>query len=250
PEFLGPRLEYVYAKGSALKKWDSHIDYVPIISDVDIHIGIHDDMPLFVGSSDDFDVALDLSAKCEGEFIERRPDNLHIPRMQVIETRFLKQSDKYTPPRLKDIRILYGKPVLAEPPPPEMIRTGDLARILEDEEYIVDLPRRILDRTGLDFWAVIRQMCWRVAPSPVRILTQTHNDPIELWSWNRTKIHRELVESGFETLAENYYGFYNSGWKLYLSNFQGLEEYRETVKNGYYVLHECFKIASKLPKNG
>ena len=33
-ETLGERLSYVYAKGSAVKRWDSPIDYVPILSDL------------------------------------------------------------------------------------------------------------------------------------------------------------------------------------------------------------------------
>ena len=40
--FFGDNLAYVYAKGSAIKKWDSSIDYVPVISDIDIHYGVHD----------------------------------------------------------------------------------------------------------------------------------------------------------------------------------------------------------------
>jgi len=245
PQFIGTRLDCVYTKGSANKTWDSYIDYVPIISDVDIHVGIFHDEALFSGSSHDFDGALDLSARCEAEFLRRRPDHFHIPRMQVIETRFLKQNDNYTPPRPQDVRILYGNPTYQEPPTPEIIRAGDLERLFEEEEFVKDLPRRIMDRTGLDFWAVIRAMVWRVAPSPVRILTQNHDDPIDVWSWNRTAIHRELLESGYDTIAKYYHGFYKTGWKLYLSNFQGLDEFRETVKNGYYVLYECLREARR-----
>ncbi|MFW9769230.1 MAG: hypothetical protein ACFFEM_10450, partial [Candidatus Thorarchaeota archaeon] len=39
-EVLGSSLESIYSKGSATKPWESHIDYVPTISDVDIHITI------------------------------------------------------------------------------------------------------------------------------------------------------------------------------------------------------------------
>ncbi|MHA2065893.1 MAG: hypothetical protein ACXABY_16100, partial [Candidatus Thorarchaeota archaeon] len=33
---LGERIDYVYSKGSSMKNWDSPIDYVPVLSDVDI----------------------------------------------------------------------------------------------------------------------------------------------------------------------------------------------------------------------
>ena len=246
PRFFDSRLEYVYAKGSATKPWDSHIDYVPTISDVDIHLGLKDDEPLFGNTSDDFDTAVSLSRQCEEEFLRRRPDHLHVPRMQVIETRFLLQSEKYTPPRPQDIQILYGEPHLQELPTPDIIRTGDLERIFEEKEYVDDLPRRILDRTGLDWWAVIRAMCWRVSPSPVRILTQGHPDPIEVWSWNRTTIHKELLKEGYDNIASYYHGFYDSGWRLYLSEFKGLSEFRSVATNGYYVLFECMKEANNI----
>lgn len=249
PQFFGSRLDSFYAKGSAFKTWDSYIDYVPIISDVDIHICTLGDEPLFLGSSKDFDDALNLSAQCEKEFLRRRPDHLHIPRMQVIETRFLKQIEKYTPPRHQDIRVLYGTPILEEPPSPEIVRSGDLERILADEEFVSDIPRRTLDRTGLDFWAFIRQITWRVSPFPVRILTQNLDDPIDAWSWNRTNIHKALLEAGYDAIAKYYHGFYSAGWELYLSNFQGLDEYREMAKNGYYVLYECLREAHRIRQN-
>ena len=246
PQFFGSRLEYVFAKGSALKHWDSHIDYVPVISDVDIHLGLKNNEPLFGNSTDGFDLAVSLSRQCEDEFLRRRPDHLHVPRMQVIETRFLLQIEKYTPPRLQDIQILYGLPHLQEPPSPDIIRAGDLQRIFDEKEFLDDLPRRVLDRTGLDWWAIIRTMCWRVSPAPVRILTQEHPDPLEVWSWNRTTIHRELLKEGYDTIASYYHGFYDSGWDLFLSEFKGLSEFRTVATNGYKLLIECMKEASNI----
>ncbi|MBY8998426.1 MAG: hypothetical protein KGD60_11900 [Candidatus Thorarchaeota archaeon] len=246
PQFFGSRLEYVYAKGSATKPWDSHIDYVPTISDVDIHIGLKDDEPLLGNTPDDFDLAVSLSRQCEEEFLRRRPNHLHVPRMQVIETRFLLQNVQYTPPRPQDIQKLYGEPHLQKLPSPDIIRAGDLERISDEKEFVDDLPRRILDRTGLDWWAIIRTMSWRVSPSPVRILTQKHSDPLEVWSWNRTTIHRELLKEGYDTIASYYHGFYEYGWSLFLSEFKELSEFRAVVNNGYKLLIECQKEANNI----
>ncbi|MHA2058815.1 MAG: hypothetical protein ACW979_14440 [Candidatus Thorarchaeota archaeon] len=246
PNFFGSRLEYVYAKGSALNQWDSHIDYVPTISDVDIHIGLKNDEPLFGNTPDDFDKAVSLSRQCEEEFLRRRPNHLHVPRMQVMETRFLMRDEKYTPPRPQDIQKLYGEPHLQELPSPDTIRAGDLERIFDEKEFIDDLPRRILDRTGLDWWAIIRIMCWRVSPSPVRILTQKHPVPLDVWSWNRTTIHRELLKEGHGKIASYYHGFYESGWRLFLSEFKGLSEFRAVVTHGYNLLVECMKEANNI----
>jgi hypothetical protein len=166
--------------------------------------------------------------------------------MQVIETRFLLQSEKYTPPRPQDIQILYGEPHLQEQPSPDTIRSVDLERIFDESEFLDDLPRRILDRTGLDWWAIIRIMCWRVSPSPVRILTQKHPNPLEVWSWNRTTTHRELLKKGYDTIASYYHGFYDSGWNLFLSEFKGLSEFRDVASNGYKLLVECLKEARRI----
>ncbi|MHA1948395.1 MAG: hypothetical protein ACW99G_07660 [Candidatus Thorarchaeota archaeon] len=247
PEILGPRLESIYAKGSAIKPWNSHIDYVPTISDVDIHITLKDDKPLFGPYSNDFEKAIEISKQCEEEFIRRRPDSFHVPRMQVMETHFLKQNERYTPPRPQDILVLFGDPKIpTKLPNPETIREGDLKNIIEEREYIFEMPRRIFDRTGLDFWAVIRVMTWRVSPSPVRILTQNHTDPIDVWSWNRTKIHESLLQRGYEKLAGHYHGFYDAGWRLFLSGFKDLKAFRETAVHGYYVLWESFGKAEQL----
>ena len=247
PEVLGSRLESMYTKGSASKHWDSHIDYVPTISDVDIHITIKNDKPLFGNYSDDFDKAIEISHQCEEEFIRRRPDHLHIPRMQVIETRFLKQHVRYTPPRLQDVVVLFGEPKIPKRmPKADAIRANDLENIMDLKEYLTDFPRSMFDRTGLDWWTTIRPMTWRVSPTPVRIITQTHPNPIDVWSWNRTKIHAALLERGYEKLAKHYHSFYDTGWRLFLSGFTDLKAFRETAVNGYYVLYDSYWLADKL----
>ncbi len=247
PEVLGSKLESMYAKGSASKSWDSYIDYVPTISDVDLHITIKNNKPLFGNYSDDFDKAIEISYKCEEEFIRRRPDHLHIPRMQVIETRFLEQHERYTPPRLQDIIVLHGEPTIPKRiPKADTIRANDLENLIDLKEYLHDMPRSMIDRTGLDWWPTIRNMTWRVSPSPVRIITQTHPDPIDVWSWNRTKIHDALLERGYEKIARHYHGFYDSGWRLFLSGFSDLKAFRETAVHGYYVLYDSYWLADKL----
>ena len=39
---FGNNLHYVYSKGSAVKNWDTEIDYVPMVSDLDVHFTLHD----------------------------------------------------------------------------------------------------------------------------------------------------------------------------------------------------------------
>lgn len=78
-------LEYAYAKGSAVKNWQSEIDYVPIISDLDIQVKFKENRFFF--ENQDLFVNLDESSNLvreyEKRFYKRRKKPLHLPRMQV-----------------------------------------------------------------------------------------------------------------------------------------------------------------------
>ena len=84
-DIFGTRLDYVYSKGSALKDWDSIIDYVPTLSDVDIHIMTTDANQLFTSDRKGFLQAMNVSKQYEETFLTERPDYLHITRSQVMQ---------------------------------------------------------------------------------------------------------------------------------------------------------------------
>ncbi len=73
PERMGERIRYAMLKGSALKEWDSLVDYVPVISDLDIHIGTINDQPIFPLNRDGFLYALESTRLYEERFKELRP---------------------------------------------------------------------------------------------------------------------------------------------------------------------------------
>ncbi len=234
-ETFGNRIRYAYAKGSSVKTWDSPIDYVPEISDVDIHFR-------FVESTDmittevPFTQAMDISLAYEQKFHENNPTALHLPRSQLMLLDLLMEQVNYVPPRLDDIRVLIGKPKQIPLPSIDEIRNLDFTNLLELEPFLKNLPMSVIDRAGLDFWTVIRRMTWRVSPSPVRLLTQKHPSPLEVWSWNRTTIVNELNKQGFGDISDAYTSFYESGWKLFLSDFKDNQVFRELVSYGYDVL--------------
>jgi hypothetical protein len=245
-ESLGDRLKCVYAKGSSVKQWDSLIDYVPIVSDVDIHFTLNDDEGVFPGSADEFADSIALSQRYEESFLERHPMHMHIPRSQLLLVDSLKEVVEYIPPRAQDVRVLIGKfpqPVL---PSTSRIQQIDLQNLLSLDGFLERIPNRVIDRTGLDFWSIIREMTWRVSPSPVRLLTQTSKDPLEVWSWNRTKIVIELLKRGNDDIADNYSGFYSAGWNLFRSGFTSSEDFRAMTTHGYYVLKKCYEKARLL----
>jgi len=240
-KFLNQRIEYAYAKGSALKPWDSLIDYVPIISDVDIHIILRDSGGLFPDSEDTFADAMNLSHEYEDQFTKMQPEHLHIPRSQLVLIDKLSEIINYVPPRAQDVRMIIGE--FSEPafPSKDTIRSIDYENLLSLAEFVNRIPNRVVDRTGLDFWSIIREMTWRVSPSPIRLLTQTAEDPLDVWSWNRTRITKELHVQGYDAIADHYRNYYTAGWNLFLSGFTSSSDFRQTMTNGYYVLQKCFK---------
>ncbi len=244
PDVFGTRLEYAYAKGSALKDWDSFIDYVPILSDVDIHIMLTDSKDMFPGTPQGFYSSIDVTIRYEKGFREIRPDYLHIPRMQVIHIN--PNLGILALPKVSDVHVIQGFPKDGPVPTNEEVRARDYAELQELEEYLKDLPRQAFDRVGLDFWALLRRMCWRVSPSPVRLLTQTHNSPLDVWNWNRTRVVRELRKNKYDTIADSYEKYYAAGWSLFLSNFTGSEELREAIVQGYNVLHGCMCVVKQI----
>ncbi|MFX0108686.1 MAG: hypothetical protein ACFE7R_10400 [Candidatus Hodarchaeota archaeon] len=243
---LGDRIDYVYSKGSAMKKWDSAIDYVPVISDVDIHILLKDQNALFSESEDAFTDAMRFSKRYEDIFFELEPNPLHFPRSQLIHVNEFLKEEGFVPPRVEDVKPVIGTPRQNSLQSSETIRQIDLSNLLKLKDYLDAVPMVAVDRAGFDFWSLIRRMLWKVSPAPVRVITQSHEDPLEVWTWNRTKIASTLDEIELSDIAEQYRGFYEAGWDLFLSNMTSRDDYRRMVEFGYRVLRNCYEKAKEL----
>src|SRR5205814_10092859 len=70
----------VLAHGSSLKPWDSLIDYVPELSDVDVQLVLKDPDPF----ERDLERALAIQSDYERRFAARVPHPCHIPRPQIM----------------------------------------------------------------------------------------------------------------------------------------------------------------------
>ena len=242
---LGERIDYVYTKGSSIKNWDSAIDYVPVLSDVDIHIILKDDDDLFSGNDERFEAAMRFSKRFEDRFYELDPDPLHFPRSQLIHINEFQKKKWFVIPKPKHVRPLIGKPKPAKLPSENTIREIDLQNLLELQEYLHEIPMSAVDRAGFDFWSMIRRMLWRVSPTPVRLITQTHDEPSDVWNWNRTAICVQLRKIGLDDIERFYRGFYLAGWNLFISGFTNRDDYRDVVLNGYRLLKGCHDQALK-----
>ncbi|MHA3964269.1 MAG: hypothetical protein AM325_012115 [Candidatus Thorarchaeota archaeon SMTZ1-45] len=245
-EIFDSRLEYAYAKGSAVKKWESPIDYVPVISDLDIHVMMTDSEVLFPKTKMGFESAVHVSKEYEDRFRRTRDDHLHIPRSQVVHINPNLNDPSFFLPRVSEVHVMVGSPKDAKMPIAEEIRNSDYSQIQELASYLEDLPRQTFDRVGFDFWALLRRMNWRVSPAPIRILTQYHSSPAEVWNWNRTRILKELKEKELTPIADLYQKYYDVGWELFLSNFTDYAKFRELVVHGYAVLHGCLRAIQNI----
>ncbi|MFW9834750.1 MAG: hypothetical protein ACFFEK_12195 [Candidatus Thorarchaeota archaeon] len=238
-ETFGPRLKYAYAKGSALKQWDSLVDYVPVLSDLDMHIMLTDSGDMFPSDALGFSSSINVARQFEERFLKARPDHLHIPRAQIVHLNPTLDDPSFILPLVSEVHVMVGSPVDGKLPSDDEIKALDLKELQECAIYLQDLPRQAVDRVGLDFWTMLRRINWRVSPSPIRLLTQIHSAPLEVWKWNRTRISQELKKNGYDSLVSSYRKYYETGWELFFSGFSDYGKLREIVIHGYDVLHKC-----------
>ncbi|TXT54237.1 MAG: hypothetical protein BAJATHORv1_80044 [Candidatus Thorarchaeota archaeon] len=235
---IGEDIEYVYSKGSCIKNWDSPIDYVPFVSDVDIHAYLVTDEKARDVESD-LGLAFKVSSRYKREFSEAHPDALHLPRIQFLVLNEFSKSHLYCPPKPSQVRTIIGTVPKKRLPLPEDIRKVDRTNLQSERKFLETLPMGIIDRVDLELWTMLRRFSFRVSPAPVRVITQSHRDPVEVWNWNRTKISEYLKEHGMQLIAEEYTKFYELGWKLFRANFEGIELYHEIFSTGTRLLSSC-----------
>ncbi|OGD45469.1 hypothetical protein A3K69_06325 [Candidatus Bathyarchaeota archaeon RBG_16_57_9] len=233
-ELLNDRVEYAILKGSASKPWDSPVDYVPVVSDLDIHMATRCGGPLFPLSREGFLRSLEATRIIEERFLELRPRHIHIPRSQVVVMK--EEHADWLPEAPGEVSALYGEVPLKPPEPTERLRARDLAELKSLGPLLDRLPEQVIDRIDLEYYRVLRMVCYVVSPSPVRVLSQMHPDPKHLWALNRTGVIRELKRYGFGELADAYVDYYMAGWAAFTGGFRDNEAMRCLLARAYTVL--------------
>jgi hypothetical protein len=230
---LSDTIAYSYVKGSAIKKWDSDIDYVPIISDIDIHIGTIENKPLIPKHREGFRYSLKTTELYEKYFRELRPDYFHIPRLQIV---LVNEQQRFMLPEKTDhIKLLSGEIMFREEESVIECRKRDL-ELLEEIGVLLDrLPVRVIDRIGLEYYRVLRELCWVVSPTPVRVLSQFSDSKL-VWRLNRTNVVNGLQDLGLEDLAMVYRSYYLKGWEAFKTSFRDNKVMRELLLLAYDVL--------------
>ena len=121
-EMPNEALQGIYLKGSAHKEWDSPIDYVPEISDVDIHIQFYNDEAWrsHIGT---FAQAMKIHREVERAYLSKIREPLHTPRPQLIVVNKMVRELEFVHAPRETVRALYGEEYpLADYSDPDSIR--------------------------------------------------------------------------------------------------------------------------------
>jgi len=212
-------IEGIYFKGSAQKKWDSPLDYVPELSDLDIHLLFTDDdlIEKHLGSAAQ---AMHIRSKVEARYFGKVAKPLHVPRPQLVILNLLRRQENYVPSPRRAVSVLYGKEYPeAGHIDPERIRRRDCRSLMAQEEYLSGFPLHIVDKPSRYLWDALRWQVWRVSPVGPMVLGILGLESDRVWCANRTEFVSLLKERGERQLAEDYAGFYLSGWDYFLSSY-------------------------------
>lgn len=243
-----PREQIVglYAKGSAVKPWDAPIDYVPELSDVDLHVLVRDPARLDAGIGG-LRGALDLQARAEALYSARFPDPIHVPRPQLLALNALKHQPWYVPSPASTVRVLLGEPYATTTAhDADAIRRLDAAGLREHEGHLARLPWAVVDTPAKFLWTRLRDLSWRVSPTGPRALSVLGSSYDEAWSGNRSRSVQQLAALGEGALATAYAAFYTAAWDFFLSGYTDGDAARRAVIAGAETLEHGVRLGRRL----
>jgi hypothetical protein len=229
----------VYAKGSGVKPWDSPLDYVPELSDVDVQVLLQDESQFKT-----LDTAIEFQERLERLFKQRVPRHLHYPRPQVIFVKERWSSPTFTPSPESVVKVLYGKPYGQAHPlqEPHILQT-DLGKLLQASEFLRTFPEHVLDKPGKYTWIALRNLNGWVGPTAPRVLSLLGADFETAWGQNRTEVCAELQRKGEFELKDCYERFYSDAWEFFIE----ADPYaaRRCLMAGYAAVERAVQIAQE-----
>ncbi len=236
----------IYLTGSTVKPWESPLDYVPEVSDVDIHVSFHHDHA-WRQYLDTVPRALEVQSGIEACFARRIPQPLHHPRLQlIVMNQLMLERPGFVHSPRSTVVVLHGEPYPTDDySDPDSIRRHNAADLLERAEFVRRLPLLAIDRLGPHARDLLGQLVWRVSPVGPLVLHLVGLGTEHAWSLNRTRVIAELRNLGLDTLADSYTAFYLSGWDCFLSGFADTNACRPAILAGTRVLTEGAEIAQQ-----
>jgi hypothetical protein len=243
------QIEALYLLGSAIRKWDTPLDYVPEFSDVDIHVLFADDDAVH-SSLDEVSQGLRIQDSMDEGYHKVIALPLHVPRVQLKVANELRQQPDYTQPPPDTVRVLLGQLPSAPLADAATLRALAGQNLLDTSPFLVTLGRHIADMAGKHLWVLVRSLTWRVAPTGPRGLELLGVPHADVWSLNRSAIVERLEEMREGELARDYAAFYLDAWEGFMSECRTDEAARRAVWAGAQVLARGIAIAQEaLPHN-
>lgn len=237
----------IYFKGSAQKEWDSPLDYVPELSDVDVHVLFADDglVDRYVGAVEQ---AVAVQQSMERKYRSLCPHPVHVPRPQVtVLNRLLADAD-FCWSLPETVTVVRGQPYPAPPPESgdrERIRAIDCKRLLEAEQYVKSWPLRVVDKPDRYLASALWGLTWQVSPVGPRVAHLLDVSTEEAWGSNRTHIAALLDALGQDGFVAAYTQFYLSGWEYFLSGFADTDAGRQAFRSGLSAIERGIEIARR-----
>ncbi len=234
----------VYFKGSAQKEWDSPLDYVPELSDVDVHVLFEGDEAeaRYLGSAEQ---ALELGAAAEAAYFAKVPRPVHVPRPQLLVLNSVISEPDFVQTPAEAITVLHGRDYPEGAPlEPEKVKTLDAKRLAGEAEYLSRFPMHAVDKPAKYLWEALRGMVWRVSPTAPRALHLLGVPFAEAWTANRTRVVALLENLAEGDLASRYSKFYLSGWDFFLSGYGDHDAGRRALLAGVDVLRRGVEVGN------
>jgi hypothetical protein len=224
----------IYGKGSAWKPWRSPVDYVPELSDVDVHVLYADDAGEARLAA--VEAGLALQEAIEEGYRRRVAAPIHTPRPQVRALNRLRKDPAYMPSPPATMHTLHGREY--DPSPPDLAREREicLLRLREHGAMLEGLGPRLMDKPGRHLQVVLRDLVWRVSPTAPRVLFLLGVGYAQAWSPPRSQLAALLMEAGEVELAESYCDFYLHGWECFLSGHADSAATRAAIRAAVRVL--------------
>ncbi len=236
----------IYLKGSVVKPWESPLDYVPEVSDVDMHVWFRDD-PSWSRYLGTVSQALEVQKGVEARFASRVTRPLHEPRPQlIVMNKMMAEHEGFLHSPRATVKVLYGEEYPeADYRDSTVIRRHDAAQLVGEAQWVDRMPLHLVDKPGRYLREALRQLVWRVSPAGPRVLHVSGVDTERAWSMNRNGVTQALRDLGLVGLAGGYAAFYLSSWDYFLSGFTNSDAGRTAIQAAEQVLTESAEIGRR-----
>jgi hypothetical protein len=243
----------IWFTGSAAKDWTSPVDYVPELSDVDVHVWLAEGRDDARRALNDLASALRRHEIMERMFRELRPAPSHTPRVQVVLHNELLALDDYLPAPRSVVRTLHGEEYrFARPKEVANACVVDARALIAngDEGVLQAAIFDLVARPGRHFFHLVRTLSWRVSPLASRVLMVRGVAYERAWGSNRTACLHQLEEVGETELCAEFISYYTSAWDSYADDWENSSANRQTFAAAVRALRRGRAIGEEVERTG